>query len=155
LGTSKRILTAAFALILVAAGRAADRATIITGADLADGSGAPLRRANVRFVNDRIVAVGDVTPQPGDALVDGRGLVVAPGFIDIHSHSDYLLLEDGDAQSKIRQGVTTEVLGEGRSVGPNLGQLPPRRVAGKSWTTIAGYFETLEKSGTSVNVAAP
>jgi N-acyl-D-aspartate/D-glutamate deacylase len=50
--------------------------------------------------------------------IDAKGLVVAPGFIDMHSHSDYLLLQDGDAQSKIRQGVTTEVLGEGRSAGP-------------------------------------
>src|SRR5215211_6777887 len=72
---------------VVAPGRAADRATTIVGADLADGTGAALRRANVRFVNDRIVAVGDVKAQSGDTIVDGSGLVVAPGFIDIHNHS--------------------------------------------------------------------
>src|SRR5262249_57588866 len=77
--------------------------------------------------------------------------------LDMQSDSDDLLLEDGNAQSKIRQGVTTEVLGEGRSVGPNKGQLAARRAnvrgATKTWTMIADYFETLEKSGTSVNVA--
>src|SRR5262249_53568312 len=86
------------------------------------------------------------------------GLVIAPGFIDMHSHSDYVLLEDGLAQSKIRQGVTTEVLGEGTSAGPYKGQLPPRtmRVGGRElrWTTLGGYFETLEKAGVAVNVAS-
>ena len=87
LDSTQRVLTFAIAIALIATGRAADRATTIVGADLADGTGAPLRRANVRFVNDRIVAVGDVKPQAGDDVVDGRGLVVAPGFIDIHNHS--------------------------------------------------------------------
>jgi N-acyl-D-amino-acid deacylase len=91
-------------------------------------------------------------------VIDAKGLVVAPGFIDMHSHSDYLLLEDGNAQSKIRQGVTTEVIGEGRSVGPYKGKLFPKRavVAGKvvRWDSVGGYFETLEKAGVSVNVAS-
>src|SRR5690606_34542555 len=72
--------------------------------------------------------------------------------------SDYLLLQDGDAQSKIRQGVTTEVLGEGRSAGPFKGKLPPRRVrAGErtlQWNTLGEYFETVEKERVSVNVAS-
>jgi N-acyl-D-aspartate/D-glutamate deacylase len=74
----------------------------------------------------------------------------------MHCHSDFLLLEDGNAHSKVRQGVTTEVLGEGQSVAPYQGKLDPRGVPGKNikWTTLAGYFETLEKSGTSVNVAS-
>ncbi|HJT78634.1 MAG TPA: amidohydrolase family protein, partial [Gemmataceae bacterium] len=95
---------------------------------------------------------------PARREIDARGLVVAPGFIDMHSHSDYLLLEDGDAQSKIRQGVTTEVLGEGRSAGPYQGKLPPHRavVGGKPvhWTTLGGYFDTLERAGVSVNIAS-
>src|SRR5581483_10910878 len=74
------------------------------------------------------------------------------------SHSDYVLLEDGDAQSKIRQGVTTEVLGEGQSAGPYKGQLSPRRVTVRgheyTWDTLGGYFDTLEKSGVAVNVAS-
>jgi N-acyl-D-amino-acid deacylase len=90
--------------------------------------------------------------------IDAKGLVVAPGFIDMHSHSDYLLLEDGNAQSKVRQGVTTEVLGEGTSAGPNQGKRPPHAavVDGKTvhWTTLAGYFETVERAGVSVNVVS-
>src|SRR5262249_33489737 len=105
----------------------------------------------------RIVAAAPRLPKSGEREIDARGLVVAPGFIDMHSHSDDLLLEDGDAQSKIRQGVTTEVLGEGRSVGPNQGKLAPRRASVRgealSWTTIGGYFDVLKKAGTSVNVA--
>src|SRR5262245_18491662 len=126
---------------------------IIRGGTIVDGSGNPWFRGDVAVRGDRIVAVGRVPDGKARREIDATGLVVAPGFIDMHSHSDDLLLEDGDAQSKIRQGVTTEVLGEGKSVGPNVGQLPLHRVAGKSWATIAGYFETLEKSGTSVNVA--
>src|SRR5436309_14660335 len=126
---------------------------LIRGGTIVDGTGNPRFRGDVAVRGDRIVAVGRVPAGMAKRELDASGLVVAPGFIDMHSHSDDLLLEDGDAQSKIRQGVTTEVLGEGRSVGPNVGQLPPRRTAGKSWTSIAGYFETLEKSGTSVNVA--
>src|SRR5207249_700771 len=76
---------------------------------------------------DRIVGVGRVR---GDAkrIIDADGLVVAPGFIDMHSHSDWVLLEDGNAQSKIRQGVTTEVIGESSSAGPFKGRLKPRIV---------------------------
>src|SRR6185436_18346631 len=84
-------------------------------------------------------------------------LVVAPGFIDMHSHSDFVLLEDGSAQSKIRQGVTTEVLGEGPSAGPYQGKLSPRtaETGDKTvqWTTLRGYFEKVEKAGISTNVA--
>ena len=106
-GTSKRVLRvvarafaarrAAIILGVVAVGAGAltmsaqpggaSRATTIVSADLADGTGAALRRANVRFVNDRIVAVGTVKPQAGDTSSTAAGLVVAPGFIDIHNHS--------------------------------------------------------------------
>jgi len=76
--------------------------------------------------------------------------VVAPGFIDMHSHSDWLLLEDGDAQSKIRQGVTTEVLGEGLSGGPNKGKLPAHteKVRGEP-VRLATLREYLERPSTA------
>ncbi len=130
---------------------------LITGGRIVDGTGNPWFFGDVAIVGDRIVAVGRVPPRLARRTLDARGLVVAPGFVDIHSHSDYLLLEDGLAWSKVLQGVTTEVLGEGQSVGPNKGKLPPRRatVRGKveRWETISGYFDVLARSGPSVNVA--
>jgi N-acyl-D-amino-acid deacylase len=121
-------LLVAIALALIATPRAADRATTIVGADLADGSGAALRRANVRFVNDRIVSVGSVTPQPGDIVVDGNGLVVAPGFIDIHNHSASGLANDPAADTQVAQGITTVVVGpDGDSPWPIGDYLAERR----------------------------
>src|ERR1044072_2161642 len=83
-------LFAALAFFVGPAPRAQDapRGLTIGGGDVADGTGSPLRRANVRIVNDRIAEVGpDVKPASGDSVVDAKGLVVAPGFIDIHTNS--------------------------------------------------------------------
>jgi N-acyl-D-aspartate/D-glutamate deacylase len=131
---------------------------VIRHGQIVDGSGNPWFHGDVAIRGDRLVAVGRVPAGAARREIDAKGLIVAPGFIDMHSHSDFVLLEDGHAQSKIRQGVTTEVLGEGASVGPYQDALPPRRlvVAGKpqKWTTLGGYFETVERAGTSVNVAS-
>ena len=134
---------------------------VIRNGKIVDGTGNPWTIGDVAIRGDRIVAVGRVPPAAAKREIDAKGLVVAPGFIDMHSHSDYTLLEDGDAQSKVRQGVTTEVLGEGQSAGPFLGKLPPHSaklggVGGKTvhWTTLGGYFDVLEQSGVSVNVAS-
>src|SRR5438067_1732710 len=102
---------------------------VIRGGTIADGSGAPGFAGDVAIRGDRIAAVGVVSAR-GRSEIDARGLIVAPGFIDMHSHSDYLLLEEGAGQSKIRQGVTTEVLGEESSGGPSKGKLKPRRIQG-------------------------
>jgi N-acyl-D-aspartate/D-glutamate deacylase len=147
-------------LALAAAAGAAEPAydLVIRKGKVVDGTGNPWFYGDVAVRGDRIAAVGRVPPGKAAREIDAKGLVVAPGFIDMHSHSDYVLLEDGDAQSKVRQGVTTEVLGEGQSAGPFKGKLTAHHatVRGKdvSWTTLGGYFDTLEKSGTSVNVAS-
>src|SRR5204863_2491104 len=123
-----------------------------------DGTGNPWFHGDVAIKGDKIVAVGRVPEGKAKRTLDAKGLVVAPGFIDIHSHSDDLLLEDGHAQSKVRQGVTTEELGEGNSAGPIQGQYRTRRgtAGGRelTWTTLGGYFDALEKSGIAVNVAS-
>lgn len=131
---------------------------VITNGRVVDGSGNPWFRGDVAIKGDRVVAVGRVPDGTAKRTFDAKGLVVAPGFIDIHSHSDELLLEDGHAQSKIRQGVTTEILGEGNSAGPRKGQLSPRtlKARGKqlTWASLGSYFDVVEKEGASVNVAS-
>ena len=129
---------------------------VILHGKIVDGTGNPWFYGDIAIQGDRIVAMGRVR-ETALRIIDATGLVVAPGFIDMHSHSDWVLLEDGAAQSKIRQGVTTEVLGESGSVGPSKGKLVPRPVSvlnqGAQIRTIAEYFAAIERSGVAVNVA--
>jgi N-acyl-D-aspartate/D-glutamate deacylase len=154
------LLAASVILVSLQPGQAADPDydLLIRNGKIVDGTGNPWFHGDVAVRDKRIVALGHIAAGKAKRVIDAHGLVVAPGFIDMHSHSDFLLLEDGRAQSKIRQGVTTEVLGEGMSAGPYQEKLPPRSVlvAGKttSWTTLGGYFDTLERAGIAVNVAS-
>jgi len=136
-----RSLAIVIALALLPPGTAAQvnrRSWTIVGADLADGSGRALRRANVRFVGDRVVSVGPGVPQRGDTIVNGAGLVVAPGFIDIHNHSAEELANDPAAATQVAQGITTVV------VGPD---------GGSPWP-IGEYLAERRRSPAAVNVAA-
>lgn len=130
---------------------------VIRNGRIVDGAGNPWFRGDVALRGDRIIAVGRV-PGKGNREIDATGLVVAPGFVDMHSHSEFLLLEGGNGESKIRQGVTTEILGEGNSPGPYQGKLAPKTVtiAGETvrWNRLSGYFDAVEKAGISPNVAS-
>src|SRR5437764_946546 len=128
-----------------------DYAIVTRHGKVVDGTGNPWVYADLAIRGDKIVAVGRVS---GTAKreIDARGLIVAPGFIDMHSHSDSLLLEDGNAPSKVRQGVTMEILGEGNSAGPYTGET---RADGRGrFETLGGYFAAVEKKGIAVNVAS-
>jgi len=131
---------------------------VIRGGQIVDGTGNPWFLGDVAIRGDRIVAVGRFPAATAARTIDASGLVVAPGFIDMHSHSDYLILEDGNAQSKVRQGVTTEVFGEGTSAAPNTGKRSVVQATdeekAKRWTTLGNYFDAIEKSGVSVNVVS-
>ena len=132
---------------------------VIRNGRIVDGTGNPWFYGDLAIRGKRIVAVGRISADaPSKQVIDATGLVVSPGFIDIHSHSDTLLLEDGSAHSKIRQGVTTQVLGEADSAGPASGQLPVRKqVVGDrtlQWKTLGEYFDTLDHEGIAVNVAS-
>ncbi len=130
---------------------------VVRNGRIVDGTGNPWFHGDLAIKGDRIVSMGRVT---GDAKreINARGLIVAPGFIDIHSHSDWLLLEDGNAPSKVHQGVTTEVLGEGGSAGPSKGKLVARPVSIGNQSaqihTLGEYFAAVERSGIAVNVAS-
>jgi N-acyl-D-aspartate/D-glutamate deacylase len=130
---------------------------VIRGGKIVNGTGNPWFVGDVAIIGDRISSVGNIAAK-GRREIDAKGLIVAPGFIDMHSHSDWVLLEDGSAQSKIRQGVTTEVLGESASAGPFQGKLSPRRISVKGETVeirrLRDYFNAIERAGMSVNIAS-
>jgi N-acyl-D-aspartate/D-glutamate deacylase len=131
---------------------------VIRNGRIVDGTGNPWFHGDLAVRGDRIEALGKVDQAAAKREIDAQGLMVAPGFIDMHSHSDFLLLEDGDGQSKIRQGVTTEILGEGDSAAPSQGKLAPRTVTIGAETVklhrLGDYFQAVEKSGISPNVAS-
>jgi len=85
--------------------------TVIINAQVADGTGTPLRKASVRITDDRIAAIGDFKPSADDGVIDAQGLVLAPGFIDVHNHSTEGLEHDPLATTQIAQGITTVLLG--------------------------------------------
>ncbi len=119
---------------------------LITNARIVDGTGRAARNGSIAIADGKVAAVGDVAGA-ASRTIDARGRAVSPGFIDMHSHSDRPLVTDGRAQSKIRQGVTTEVIGES-------GSIAPRKQASEDlpWTDFDGYFGVLEKGGISVNL---
>jgi N-acyl-D-amino-acid deacylase len=95
---------------------------LIRGGTVLDGTGAPAFRADIGLVGDAIAALGEIAPEQGRRLIDASGLHVAPGFIDIHTHSDPDVLAYPTADSRVRQGVTTELAGHcGSSAAPLAG----------------------------------
>ena len=91
---------------------------VIAGGRVVDGTGAPWFRADVGIIGDRIERIGDLRAVPARQRVDATNLVVAPGFIDMLGQSEFNLLADNRAASKILQGVTTEITGEGSAIAP-------------------------------------
>jgi N-acyl-D-amino-acid deacylase len=146
-------------LLIASSAFAQDFDLLIRGGRLVDGTGNPSFLADIGIRGDRIVALGPLAGATARRTIDAAGLTVAPGFIDMHNHSDYTILADGNAQSMIRQGVTTMVLGEGESAAPVGGKQPPasRRVlvsgAEPDWTDFSGYFARLLRQGVSTNIA--
>ena len=132
------LLTAALALSVPVVIAADTPDTVIRGATVIDGSGAPGRVADVRIVGGRVNEIGTIAPRAGDRVVEARGLVLAPGFIDSHSHQDQGLMEHRDALGAISQGITTIVIGQD----------------GESQLPLRDFFAGLDKQPTAVNVAS-
>ena len=99
---------------------------LITGGQVIDGTGCPAITADVAVQGDRIIAVGDLTVEKADAVIDAQGKVITPGFIDVHTHDDRLLLSNSEVTPKLSQGVTTVVVGNcGVSLSPWLSDRAP------------------------------
>ena len=134
---------------------------VVRGGTVLDGTGAPAFRADVGLVGDTIAALGEIAPEQGRRVIDAAGLHVAPGFIDIHTHSDPDVLVYPTADSRVRQGVTTELAGHcGGSAAPLAGLgVAERRQEWKAdgvdadWTDVASYLSRVEEAGVSVNHA--
>lgn len=130
---------------------------VITGGDLIDGTGEPARRADVGIFGDRIVLLGDLASLPAKRTIDARGLVVAPGFIDVQGQSGTTLLADGRGESHLRQGITTEIIGEAgtpafwTSATAEPESLAPFGVP-VDWTGFAQYGQRLAQRGVAINL---
>jgi len=134
---------------------------IIKGGTLYDGSGTEPKHADVAIRGDRIAGIGDFKTAKAKTVVDANGLAVAPGFINMLSWSNESLIQDGRSQSEIRQGVTTEVMGEGESMGPVNDRVREHMLRQQSdikyeikWNTLTEYLRYLEARGVSCNVAS-
>jgi N-acyl-D-aspartate/D-glutamate deacylase len=139
----------------------ADFDVIIEGGTVYDGSGDEPRQADVAIRGDRIAGIGDFKSARTKSIVDATGLAVAPGFINMLSWSTESLIQDGRSQSEIRQGVTTEIMGEGESMGPVNDRVRDHMLRSQAdikydikWNTLAEYLKYLEKRGISCNVAS-
>ena len=134
---------------------------IIRGGTVFDGGGGEPRRADVGIRGDRIAGVGDFRTAKAKTVIDATGLAVAPGFINMLSWSTVSLIQDGRSQSEIRQGVTTEIMGEGESMGPVNDRVRDHMLRTQGdikydikWNTLAEYLRYLESRGVSCNVAS-
>jgi N-acyl-D-amino-acid deacylase len=140
---------------------APDFDVIIKGGTVYDGTGAAPQHVDVAIRGDRIAGLGDFSKASAPTIINARGLAVAPGFINMLSWSTESLIQDGRSQSEIRQGVTTEIMGEGESMGPVNDRVREHILREQKdikydvkWNTLAEYLQYLEKRGISCNVAS-
>ncbi|MBI1777151.1 MAG: amidohydrolase family protein, partial [Proteobacteria bacterium] len=124
-------------------GLAQDFDLLIRGGTIVDGTGNPAFVGDVGIKGGRIAAMGRIVGRSAARTIDASGLTVAPGFIDIHNHSDHTIVQDGDAQSFVRQGVTSMIFGEGGSAAPSA-----------RWKDFRAYFAQLMKQGISTNIGS-
>ncbi len=159
-----RLFAALFLVLLICATAAhaeSDFDVLIRGGTVYDGRGGDGQVEDVAIKGDRIAAVGDLKDAKAKTVIDAQGLAVAPGFINMLSWSTESLIEDGRSESEIRQGVTTEIMGEGESMGPVNDRVRETMLKQQkdikypiTWKSLAGYLRFLEKRGVSCNVAS-
>ena len=160
------VLSAALVSSAVGANRDAAPGTvpfdvIIEHGHVIDGTGAPWYAADIGIRAGRIAAIGRLDQSPAKRRIDAAGRVVAPGFIDMLGQSELTLLVDPKVPSKVFQGITTEITGEGESVAPVNDAIARENAKGyehygikRDWTDFAGYFAHLERQGIGINIAS-
>jgi N-acyl-D-amino-acid deacylase len=157
------MIRALFLLVSITCSFAAaqDFDVIIRNGAVYDGTGSEPRHVDLAIRGDRIAGLGDYKNGKAKTIVDASGLAVAPGFINMLSWSTESLIQDGRSQSEIREGVTTEIMGEGESMGPVNDRVREHMLREQAdikydiaWTTLAEYLQYLEKRGVSCNVAS-
>ena len=122
----------------------------IVGGRVLDGSGSPWFRADIGVRGDTIVAVGDLSNATAATTIDAAGAIVAPGFIDLLSWSQYNAMSDPTLEAHVRQGITTSVAGEGYSPGPRR---PDQLRGDERWTRLGDYLDQLDRQGAAINFA--
>jgi dihydroorotase/N-acyl-D-amino-acid deacylase len=152
-----RTLALAIALLLAQAAPRYD--VVIVNGRVVDGTGAPWVRADIGIVGDRIQAIGDLASAQAATRIDAQGLIIAPGFIDLLGQSEFNVLVDHRAASKIMQGITTEITGEGSSIAPvNDRMIAERKPAythfavTQDWRTLDEYFARLRQRKMAINL---
>jgi len=157
--TLGEIAAAAYDANLVTGAIAGDYDLIIRNGHIIDGTGNPWYAADVAVSGDRLAAIGDLREAHAKREIDAKGRIVAPGFIDMLGQSEVSLLLDNRSLSKLSQGITTEITGEGGSIAPqNEKTIAPQKPfldhykLTIDWTTLDGYFRRLEKQGTPLNI---
>src|SRR5947208_7103724 len=140
---------------------AAEFDLIIRNGAVYDGSGGEAQHVDLAIKGDRIAGLGDFSKASAKTIINAKDLAVAPGFINMLSWSTESLIQDGRSQSELRQGVTTEIFGEGESMGPVNDRVREHMLQTQSdikyditWKTLSEYLTTLERRGISCNVAS-
>src|ERR1700682_833768 len=148
-------------LLTSVASFAAEFDVVIKNGAVYDGSGGQAQHVDLAIKGDRIAGLGDFKNAKAKSVIDAKGMAVAPGFINMLSWSTESLIQDGRSQSEIRQGVTTEIMGEGESMGPVNDRVRAVMLKQQAdikydikWNTLAEYLQYLEKRGISCNVAS-
>jgi N-acyl-D-amino-acid deacylase len=153
--------SALISLIIASSAFAQEFDIIIRNGAVYDGTGRDAQHVDLAIKGDRIAGLGDFSKASAKTIVNASGLAVAPGFINMLSWSTESLIQDGRSQSELRQGVTTEIMGEGESMGPVNDRVREHMLREQTdikydikWNTLAEYLQYLEKRGISCNVAS-
>ena len=127
---------------------------VIRHGHIIDGTGSPWYSGDIGILHGRIAQMGELADAPAKRVIDAQGRVVAPGFIDMLGQSEHSILIDPHLPSKIYQGITTEITGEGGSVAPLNEKMVEGYKTKPDWRNFSGYFAHLERQGMGINLAS-